>query len=71
LRGVRVHFHSFGHVRPHEEEPPPAWVSHIPPLRHVWVGSSSIIVDLGVLAVLLLVGLWKLSGLLAAWFGRD
>lgn len=74
---MRVHFHSFGHVRLHEDEPPPAWISKVPPLRHVWLGasSSSVIADLGVSVVLLLVlllrGLWRLSGMLAERFGRD
>jgi hypothetical protein len=75
---MRGHFHSFGHARLHEEEtPPPAWISKVPPLRHVWVASasSSVIADFGVVVVLLLVlllrGLWRLSGALAARFGRD
>lgn len=74
---MRVHFHSFGQAHLHEEEPPPAWTGKVPLLRHVWVasGSSFTIADIAVLAVFLVVmllrGVWRLSGLLAERFGRD
>jgi hypothetical protein len=73
---MRFHFHSSGHGHFSGDEPPPAWVNAVPPLRHVWVstGSADGFADFLILGVILLVlvvrFLWRLAGVLAGNSGR-